>query len=57
MRIETCIVSNQLVAAGFKLESESPILRVSTDPHTASVFDPSVRGKTDQFVMKFRKPK
>ena len=56
-RIEPSIVKQEVEAAGFKLESESPILRVSTDPHTASVFDPSVRGKTDQFVMKFRKPK
>ena len=25
-------------------------------PHTAKVFDPSIRGKTDQFIFKFRKP-
>jgi predicted methyltransferase len=56
-RIEPSIVKQEVEAAGFKLESESSILRVSTDPHTASVFDPSIRGKTDQFVMKFRKPK
>lgn len=56
-RIEPSIVKQEVEAAGFKLESESQILRVSTDPHTTNVFDPSVRGKTDQFVMKFRKPK
>jgi predicted methyltransferase len=56
-RIEPSIVKQEVEAAGFKLESESQILRVSTDPHTASVFDASIRGKTDQFVMKFRKPK
>jgi len=56
-RIEPSIVKQEVEAAGFKLESESQILRVSTDAHTANVFDPSVRGKTDQFVMKFRKPK
>ena len=56
-RIEPSIVKQEVEAAGFKLESESQILRVSTDPHTASVFDPAIRGKTDQFVMKFRKPK
>jgi predicted methyltransferase len=27
------------------------------DSHSVKVFDPSVRGKTDQFIMKFRKPK
>ncbi|WP_430424317.1 class I SAM-dependent methyltransferase [Phenylobacterium sp.] len=56
-RIEPSIVKAEVEAAGFKLESESPILRNTTDAHTANVFDPSVRGKTDQFVMKFRKPK
>lgn len=56
-RIEPSIVKQEVEAAGFKLESESPMLRVSSDPHTASVFDASVRGRTDQFVMKFRKPK
>lgn len=56
-RIEPSIVKAEVEAAGFKLESESQILRNADDPHTASVFDPSLRGKTDQFVMKFRKPK
>jgi predicted methyltransferase len=27
------------------------------DPHDKLVFDPSIRGKTDQFVLKYRKPK
>lgn len=55
-RIEPEIVRKEVEAAGFKFEGESPLLRSSADPHTASVFDPSIRGKTDQFVMKFRKP-
>ena len=29
---------------------------LADDPRTANVFDPAIRGKTDQFVMKFRKP-
>jgi predicted methyltransferase len=45
------------VAAGFKFDGESPVLRNPADPHTALVFDPSIRGKTDQFVYKFSKPK
>lgn len=56
-RIEPSIVRQEVEAAGFKLESESAILANASDPHTANVFDPAVRGKTDQFVMKFRKPK
>lgn len=56
-RIDPAIVKQEVEAAGFKLESESPLLKDPSDPHTASVFDPAIRGKTDQFVMKFRKPK
>jgi predicted methyltransferase len=26
------------------------------DPHSAKVFDPAIRGHTDQFVLRFRKP-
>lgn len=55
-RIDVAAVKTEVEAAGFKLESESPLLRDAADPHTASVFDPSIRGKTDQFVLKFRKP-
>ncbi|MEO6341202.1 MAG: methyltransferase, partial [Caulobacteraceae bacterium] len=47
----------QLLAAGFRLEAESQILRNPADPRTANVFDPSVRGKTDQFMLRLRKPK
>jgi predicted methyltransferase len=35
----------------------STVLANAEDPRTAVVFDPSVRGKTDQFILKFRKPK
>ena len=56
-RIEPSIVKQEVEAAGFKLEAESPMLKLASDPHTANVFDPAIRGKTDQFVMKFRKPK
>lgn len=55
-RIDVAAVKAEVEAAGFKLESESPLLRDAADPHTASVFDPSIRGKTDQFILKFRKP-
>jgi hypothetical protein len=26
------------------------------DPHTAGVFDPSIRGRTDQFILEFQRP-
>jgi predicted methyltransferase len=37
-------------------EGESTVLRNPDDPHTAMVFDPGIRGKTDQFIYRFRKP-
>lgn len=56
-RIDIATVKSELAAAGFVLEAESPLLRNTADPRTASVFDPAIQGKTDQFVLKFRKPK
>lgn len=55
-RIDVAAVKAEVEAAGFKLEAESPLLRDPADAHTASVFDPAIRGKTDQFILKFRKP-
>jgi predicted methyltransferase len=56
-RIDIEVVKKEVEAVGFKLETESPLLANPADPHTASVFDPGIRGKTDQFILKFRKPK
>jgi len=56
-RIDIAQVKTEVEAAGFKLEAESPLLADKADTHTVSVFDPSIRGKTDQFILKFRKPK
>ena len=55
-RIDIATVKAELTAVGFVLEAESDILRNPADPRTANVFDPALRGKTDQFVLKFRKP-
>ena len=56
-RIEPATVRREVEAAGFKFEGESSILANPADPHTATVFDKSIRGHTDQFIYKFRKPK
>ena len=56
-RIDEAAVKSELAAAGFKLVSESDILKNPADPHTKNVFDPSIRGHTDQFVLKFQRPK
>jgi predicted methyltransferase len=54
-RIEKSAVIKDLEAAGFVYEGESPVLANPADDHSKGVFDPSVRGHTDQFVLKFRK--
>lgn len=55
-RIEKATVIKEVTAAGFKLAGESDILRNPADDHTKIVFDPSIRFKTDQFILKFVKP-
>src|SRR5215469_18911108 len=55
-RIDEETVKQEVAAAGFKLVGESDILRNKNDPHTAKVFDPEIRGHTDQFVLTFTKP-
>jgi predicted methyltransferase len=56
-RIEPSTVRREVEAAGFKFEGESMVLANPADPHTATVFDKAIRGHTDQFLFKFRKPK
>jgi predicted methyltransferase len=56
-RIDEAAVKKEVEAAGFKLVAESNILRNPADPHTAKVFDSAIRGRTDQFILKFRKPR
>lgn len=55
-RIDQATVRREVEAAGFVFDGESDVLRNAADPRTASVFDPSIRGRTDQFMMRFRKP-
>ncbi|MBS0388493.1 MAG: class I SAM-dependent methyltransferase [Proteobacteria bacterium] len=56
-RIRAETVVQEALAAGFELDSRSDILHNTTDAHTLKVFDPAIRGKTDQFILKFRKPR
>ncbi|HTT02615.1 MAG TPA: hypothetical protein VMG11_11080 [Steroidobacteraceae bacterium] len=55
-RIDPAAAKSEVLAAGFKYVGSSDILHNAQDPHTAAVFDASVRGHTDQFILKFRKP-
>ena len=56
-RIDPAVVKSEVTAAGFRFVSENNALRNPADPHTAKVFDKSIRGHTDQFIYKFEKPK
>jgi predicted methyltransferase len=56
-RIDPARVKADVLAAGFKLDAESSILANASDDHTKIVFDPSIRGHTDQFLYRFKKPK
>jgi predicted methyltransferase len=55
-RIDPAVVKKEVEAAGFVFDGESDALRNPADPHTAKVFDKSIRGHTDQFIYRFRKP-
>ena len=55
-RIEVDQVRREVEAAGFVLDGSSDLLARADDPRTANVFAPSIRGKTSQFMLRFRKP-
>ncbi len=55
-RIDPRIVRADFERAGFRLEAESTLLRSPSDDRSGSVFDRSIRGRTDRFAMRFRKP-
>jgi len=50
-------VKKEVEAAGFRLAGESNVLRNPEDTRTKLVFDDTIRHKTDQFILIFRKPK
>lgn len=56
-RIDEAVVKKEVEAAGFKFDGESSALRNPADPRTAKIFDDAIRGHTDQFMLRFRKPK
>ncbi|HXI86311.1 MAG TPA: class I SAM-dependent methyltransferase [Parvularculaceae bacterium] len=55
-RIDKAIVVNLAQAAGFVIDAESDFLANPNDPMTAKIFDPSIRGNTSQFAVRFKKP-
>jgi predicted methyltransferase len=55
-RIDPEIVIDEMQSAGFVLDGKSDVLRNMDDDHSLNMSDPKVRGKTDRFVFRFRKP-
>ncbi len=55
-RIDPAIIRDMAAAAGFTLAEESPLLRNPEDDGLTNVFDPAIRGKTDQVVLIFTRP-
>jgi predicted methyltransferase len=55
-RIDKAAVVTALTTVGFTLDAESDLYARADDPRTANVFDKAIRGNTDQFTLRFRKP-
>ncbi len=55
-RVEQAVVEAEIVAAGFVLDARAELLRHPEDDRQTNVFEPALRGKTDRFVLRFRKP-
>jgi predicted methyltransferase len=56
-RIDIEAVKRDVAKAGFKFDGESKIFANAADDHSKMVFNPAIRGKTDQFLIRFRKPR
>jgi predicted methyltransferase len=56
-RIDPAVVKADFQRAGFVLVGSSDILRNPADDHNLMVFDPKIKGKTDRFIFKFKKPR
>ncbi len=55
-RIEKAQVIREVTAAGFTLAGEGDALHRAGDDHTKTIFDKTIQGHTDQYMLKFEKP-
>lgn len=55
-RINRDMVVREVTSAGFRLDAEGSFLHNPADDHAKPIFDKSIRGHTDQFVLRFVKP-
>jgi len=54
-RIDPEVVKKEVTAAGFKFVGDSKVLAHPADDRKGKVFEGAVKGKTDQFILKFQK--
>ncbi len=55
-RIDRELVINEIEAAGFELVDSTDFLANPADDRQSHVIDHSIRGKTDRFLLKFKRP-
>ncbi len=55
-RIDKAAAISEIEKAGFKLDAQSDLLANPADTHEKKVFDPAIRGHTDKFMLRFKKP-
>lgn len=55
-RIDPKVVMADFKRAGFVLVGTSDLLRNPADDHSIEVHDPRISGRTDRFILKFKKP-
>lgn len=57
-RIDPLLIKAAATQAGFVIDDngESPLLANPADDHTKGVFDETIRGKTDQVLLRYKKP-
>src|SRR6266550_1496169 len=56
-RIDKQQVIREVTSAGFKLVAEGRFLHRPADTHKLSIFDKAIQGHTDQYALKFVKPR
>ena len=56
-RIERAQVIREVTAAGFTLAAEGGFLRQPADDHSLPIFDKAIQGYTDQYALRFVKPR
>ena len=56
-RVDPAAVKKEVMAAGFEFLGESQALHNAADDHSLKMWDQTIKGKSDKFVYKFRRPK